>query len=346
MNTLKNITRIDSLDIFRGIAILMMGQYHFMRWFINEKSLPDWLHLIIYVPGKLSAPFFLIISGIGAVMLYENYKKKGKSDFEIFMTTLKRGIFLIVLTIPLNIASSIIFKSGAIWEWNIFQLVGVSMLATVVIGRFKIAFVSIFFIAVWVIWKVISSESFFSIGIVPLIPWVNYYLVGCMIGIMLIFFNKAQRRFNYLMTLGLVLFIIEVVYFGFNINVLLFSVGHNQRLELISMAVISLLFFGIFSVIEIMSKNILGSSTWLRNIGYVPLSIYYMHILFKYSIVVILGFMASNMNSWSVIHWVFLNIAFWPVTFVFVNQIWAKKGFKFGVEWFMSKYVSPRSMIA
>ncbi len=341
----NNPIRIDSLDIFRGVAILMMGQYHFMRWFINESSLPEWLYSIIYVPGKLSAPFFLMISGIGAIMLYENYKKKGKTDYEIFMTTLKRGMFLIVLTIPLNIAASMIFKSGTIWEWNIFQLVGVSMLGTVVVGKFKMAFVPLAFIAVYFVWRTSSGQTVFNTGIAPLIPWVNYYLVGIMIGILLDRFSYSPGRFHQLMKMGFILLAVNVVYFGFNIDALLFIVGHSQRLELISMTIIALFFFSILSGIEIFSKYMPGFTKLLINFGYVPLSIYYMHLLFKYSIVVILSILASNTETWSVVHWVLINLVFWSATFIFVNRTWAHQGYRFGVEWFMSKYISPRSMI-
>lgn len=176
--------RIESVDILRGISIVMMGQYHFMRWFIEESSLPRWLYQLIYIPGRLSAPFFIMISGISAVMLFENNSRKGKRNHEIFMVTLKRGLFLVCLTIPLNIAAAYVFNSGGIWEWNIFQLLGISIILTVIIGKIRMVFICSVFSLVLVLERILSP-SFLTIGIVPLIPWINYFFIGNALGLII-----------------------------------------------------------------------------------------------------------------------------------------------------------------
>jgi uncharacterized membrane protein len=334
--------RLHSLDIARGLAIVMMGQYHFMRWFVNESLLPSCLHSFIFVFGKLSAPFFIMISGVGAMMLYENYRLKGKTDYGIFVTTLKRGVFLIVLTIPLNMAAKLLFDSGDIWEWNIFQLLGVVMVGTFFWGRFGIISIIISFIGVYFFGNILPSGNFLNTGIAPLIPWLNYYLIGCLIGRMLIF-NTNRIWFKKLIIFGTISFCLASIFFILDPNQIIFLVGHTQRLEILSMIIISLFFVGLLFAIESSLHHDLFFIKWFQNFGYIPLSVYYFHLFYKYSLVILLSVIGLKTDTWGVVYWVMLNVLFWGLSFVFVNKVWVNNGFKYGVEYFMSRYVSQKT---
>ena len=345
-STIGNNLRISSIDILRGLAIVMMGQYHFMRWFMDKSSFPEWLYYLIYIPGKLAAPFFLIISGASAIMFYENYRKKGKSNRNIFVTTLKRGAFLVAITLPLNLAAMIVFDSGDLWEWNIFQLVGVLMLFTVVLGMFKWPSVITGFISVFVFRAFLSKQSIFCTGCFPIIPWANYYFIGYAIGLLILHFKyMPEKNWRYLVITGMTIFSLLMTFFGLNIQQFHHLVGHSQRTQLVPVIIISFLFFGTFSIVEFIRKYSGWVMSSLNKLGYIPLSVYYMHMCYKYLIVVLINIADMNTSKWNACNWLLLNVLFWPPIVVFMNRLWEPKGYKFGVEWFMSKYISPKSII-
>ncbi len=338
------VLRLKSLDILRGLAIIMMGQYHFMRWFIEKDSFPSLLYTIIYIPGKLSAPFFLMISGMGAMMMYENYLSKQKTHSEIFLTTLKRGLFLIALTLPLNMAAIYFFDSGGIWEWNIFQLVGVGMLGTIVWGRFKFSAIILSFLIVYICWRLNIDKGFLTAGVAPIIPWLNYYIVGAFLGKLFIILFK-HKAIDTIVYGGALVFLCLIVILCLQIDSFVFHVGHKQRLEPNSMAIIALLFASSLFFIEVLIKKRENIFSWVLTLGMIPLSVYYSHLFYKYIIVVGAKLFHIQTSSWGAIHWACLNIIFWIPALAFINAVWKKNGFKYSVEYFMSRYISKRSNI-
>lgn len=322
-----------------------MGQYHFMLRFVNVELLPKWLYLLIYTLGRLSAPFFLLISGIGAVMLYTNQKSADKSDFEILITNLKRGLFLIFLTLPVNILSLLIFSSGNIWEWNIFQLIGVSMIGTVFFGKFRSFSIFITFSMVLTLWKLLSTDSFFTNGHFPIIPWLNYYLIGCWIGCILIASNKHKKIRDLIQIVGVGLLCAVLFLFITNANILKSILQYNFRIEIMPMLIITIVFLGVFSFFEFLSNQKYASTNWLNYFGYVPLSIYYLHLLYQYSLFFFLKKLHYDLNRWGVLHWIILNLLFWGLTHTFITKYWREKKFILGIEWFISKYISKKSRL-
>lgn len=320
----------------------MMGQYHFMRWFVEKESLPPLLHTIIYIPGKLSAPFFLMISGGGAILMYENYVAKHQTHSEIFLTTLKRGIFLIVLTLPLNMAAIYFFHNGGLWEWNIFQLVGVGMLGTIVWGRFGLPAIIFAFSIVYVCWIFNINKDFLTTGVAPIIPWLNYYIVGAFIGKLLVVLFK-QKAIGKIVYAGALVFLCLLAVLCSQLDSFIYHVGHTQRLEAVSMAIIALLFASSLFFVEVLIKIKENLFSWILTLGMIPLSLYYLHLFYKYSIVVGAKLLHIQTISWGAFHWICLNIIFWIPALALINVIWKKNGFKYSVEYFMSRYISARS---
>jgi len=326
----------------------MMGQYHFMRWFMKEGSLSFWLYQLIYIPGRISAPFFLMIAGISMVMFYNNYKKSGKSLNQIFTITLKRGIFLLFITIPLNFAALIIFQSGTIWEWNIFQLLGIGIMFSIFIGMWNLWFLIPSLTLVFFLNNVLPP-SFLTVGIVPIIPWLNYFFVGSIMGIFIVkFYSQLSRRINYLAIVGVLMYAFTFIHFGFGGWV---EVKHvlTERTTLPSMAIIAFFFIGTILLTEtIKYYPLYFKMNFFKNLGFISLSVYYIHLLYKYAIVILMRFVGQgNVKVYSGDeYWLLINAGFWIPLFIFVNLIWKPMRFSYGVEWFMNKYISVRSVIS
>jgi len=325
----------------------MMGQYHFMRWFINEDLLPRWLYNLIYIPGRLAAPFFLMISGISAVMFFNNYKNNHANVSKIYTSTLKRGLFLLCLTLPLNFAASYIFHSGTMWEWNIFQLLGISIMLTVFIGLWRLYFLIPSLIIVFLLYDTFPVSPF-SVGIVPILPWLNYFFVGSIFGLVMYnYFQKNDKRFQHfnLMIMGLLSFTFVFIFLSLDGTPTVKSVLHH-RASWRSMTIIAIFFASILILVEGVKRHSPNMS-FLRNLGLVSLSVYYIHILYKYFIVTLLQICGQNniKSHLGTVDWIIINAVFWIMLYIFIKHMWEPQRFIYGIEWFMSKYISQRSVI-
>ena len=98
--------RIHSIDILRGLVILLMIVDHVRERFFYHHQVTDPMDIQHTDPSlfftRLSAhfcaPIFVFLTGLSAY-LYQNPIQKPKRDLQSFL--LKRGLFLIVLEITL-----------------------------------------------------------------------------------------------------------------------------------------------------------------------------------------------------------------------------------------------------
>ncbi len=126
--------RILSIDVFRGFTIFMMIFVNDLAGILN---IPIWMqHMPADVDGMtfvdLVFPAFLFIVGMSIPLAYKSRKKKGFSDWNIFIHTTIRTIGLIILGIfmlnsgrynpELSILPKAVWKSlfyiGLILLWN------------------------------------------------------------------------------------------------------------------------------------------------------------------------------------------------------------------------------------
>lgn len=327
----------------------MMGQYHFMLWFINSDNIPDSIRATIYIFGRLAGPFFILIAGISAILFYHRQKETTRMlpDPALLWATIKRGAFLILLPLPLNVAASYIFHSSDFWEWNIIQLLGLAILFTVFAARYGFVFLPVA-AAIIICLESLSTDSFLTTGIWPPVPWLIYFFVGNTFGHLIYRYTFYGNRSRDL------LLVVALLLFGIALSLLTRQAGGIYQVLLIrtsipAIIIISLLFLGTLSLLEgTIHKAPFRLVGFLRNIGLVALSVYYLHVFFKYSIVLASTSVIrmAPKTEWGVFHWLSINAVFWIGLFLFVQFFWSGHRFCYGVEWFMSKLVSGRSVVS
>ncbi|MDF1678557.1 MAG: heparan-alpha-glucosaminide N-acetyltransferase domain-containing protein [Legionellaceae bacterium] len=114
----KSIPRVLSLDVFRGITIVLMI-------IVNSPGHPKpygWLEHSAWNGCTLADivfPFFIVIVGISAVLALSNLKAKGFSQAALFKKVLKRSVFIFLMGVLLNI-----FPYHLL-DWSTLRVMGV-----------------------------------------------------------------------------------------------------------------------------------------------------------------------------------------------------------------------------
>ena len=48
---------------------------------------------------------------------------------------------------------------------------------------------------------------------------------------------------------------------------------------------------------------------------------------------------------WGIVEWLILNAFFWIPLFCLIRFFWENKNYLYGMEWFMNKYIAPRTLL-
>ena len=345
---MKQTGRLESIDFVRGAAIVVMAAYHFMRTFINESTMNPILHQMIAIPGRLAAPFFLLISGVSLVLLFYNSELKGIKQKEIISTTVKRGLFLIALSTFMNILSTYTFASGDIWEWNIFQILGVALILSVGLVKMRLLGTIIFVLLyqyVWFMLRKIGWEcDILMNGIFPIIPWLNYILFGMLTGHFIFWWinNPGWIRFKWQGAGLLFLLTLFLWYKFFNYSTVL---AVEKRPFFNSMVLIYFAFCTVLCIAQFLIPIIKTCLANIIDLGQIALSVYYIHMVYQYSLKVVIKFIETTpKENWHLLEWLLLNLFFFVPLFIGIN-LWKKVNYSFGAEWFMNRYISARSIV-
>jgi uncharacterized membrane protein len=227
--SLNKATRIGSIDIVRGIAMIIMALDHVRDYFHADAFLFDPLDLDKTNPAifftrwitHYCAPVFVFLAGTSAFFVGQ---RKSKRDLSVFL--LKRGLWLIVLEFTvLNFGWNFDIGFSNIFFIVIWAL-GISMI--VLAGLIHLPFRLILFLGLLLVfghnlmdgigvtgnkpaafgWALVHQQGFFEwqgknilIGY-PIIPWPGLMALGYCFGI---FFTNAwdlQRRRKALLTMG------------------------------------------------------------------------------------------------------------------------------------------------
>lgn len=351
-------SRIISLDILRGIAVVLMVQQHTGFWFWNNKgsiaaSMGDYpLMVIINGLGGLAAPLFILLAGTGAALFIAAGAKP-----EVF---LKRGIIILSFGYLLNLLTPSWFSPGS---WYVLHLIGTGIILTPLIS--KISQRGLFLLAVLIIAAVPLLLTFFTMpryfanehmasctGIVdvilhalvsgnfPIFPWLALFIFGFIAGrfIKAGHYNKIIKASIFIAASALVLVCIKYISFPFVhstlgerifvINLYMYPAYPIQFLFLSFLALVSLYAcLRLSRGVKFRSKNILALT------GRVSLTIFMLHII------IIRNFMEQSgyWKSFSAMESSALQVA--VLLFIFAAvMLWEKIEFKFGFEWLLRKW--------
>ena len=233
MNQIKS-SRIVSLDLLKGIIIVMMAMDHTRIFFHSSSYLfdptdPEKTNLLLFLTRWIThfcAPAFSILAGISAYLIG---KRKSKKELSVFLV--KRGIWLIIvelIIVNFGWTFDIYFSS---FNFGVIWCLGISMIFLAAIIHLKMKHILIISLLILFghnlldtipiqdnfLWSILHEKrnfNIFSIHFIiyyPIIPWIGVMSLGYYFGA---FYDKdynAKRRrkiFNLIGISSLLLFIV------------------------------------------------------------------------------------------------------------------------------------------
>lgn len=224
-------TRLLSIDVLRGLVILLMLLDHVRETFYLHMQVSDPMDIAQTDPAlflsrslaHLCAPVFILLTGLAAFLYGE--KQQGKAAVTAFL--FKRGLFLIVLEFTLvNFAWTFQFPPGVIYL-QVIWAIGLSMLALSLLlwlPRPALAVLSIVLIAghnlldglhfaatswMHLPWAVLHDRGWIEITdqlrlrtSYPLLPWIGVIAAGYVIGPWFRSTTTPAQRSRYLLSAG------------------------------------------------------------------------------------------------------------------------------------------------
>ncbi|MDK2888131.1 MAG: hypothetical protein PWP72_1009 [Thermoanaerobacter sp.] len=174
--------RIWEIDLFRGVAILLMVTFHFLYDLAEFFHLPlDYQQGLIYYTGKGAAILFILIAGISSLFTASNLRRGVKVFLWGFV------IYLVVETVLPG--SNIIF--------GILQFLGTCILLAPLFMGLPSPVLTVLGALIllagrytgtltwphnWLAWLGLVREDFFSVDYYPLLPWFGVFLWGMALG--------------------------------------------------------------------------------------------------------------------------------------------------------------------
>lgn len=327
--------RLESLDIFRGLAIAMMVYTHYFQYTIN----PVLIHSQLVIAKDLlasyfSVPFFYFIVGYTLVISIREKRRKGYSEGELKKYVLIRALLIYVIGFVLNI-----YQVGIdhLWHWNTLQIISIGYITTylllkrpltirlgLIVISIAIAYILAPFYQIYHYGGSWDTTEFilgfvFSGGY-PFFPWIAFFLLGSVI---------AEIKFTRKNIIGVCfLFIPLSLGFVFTMGIIPIT-KYPASLTYVMLTIIGtvITFYSLFYFYEI--KKIGKAQFYpLRIFGMFPLTIFMFHIILGlelikwFSIGKSLGFVEF-----------LLLYALTVILITGVGILWAKWKFKYSLDW-------------
>ncbi|OUR92234.1 hypothetical protein A9Q87_07070 [Flavobacteriales bacterium 34_180_T64] len=238
-------TRIESIDILRGVVMVIMALDHVRDYFNYGSFFIDPTHMDTTTPflfftrfiTHYCAPVFVFLAGTSS-FLYGS--KKNKAQLSKFLFT--RGLWLIFLEIVLN---NIIWAFDPTYSLLIFQVIWAIGLSMVVLsGLIYLPIKALLGIGIIlvaghnlldgivmqgssfksIIWYILHQQQFLSVGpdrmiafVYPIIPWIGLIVLGYCFGTFYKSGFEASVRRKWLLRIGLGSIILFFIIRGFNV---------------------------------------------------------------------------------------------------------------------------------
>lgn len=193
-------SRLESLDILKAVAIILMVLIHFIILFLKGHSSQYPVTSIINISASVCAPIFLFVAGIALAISVDKMKEKGAARKDIAKKVLKRAAFLFF-------GGLLLFN---VWNFDILHHIGLFLIFAYLIidlnWKIKLGIAAIiiavsewmqqnfYYLQMWVKggWNHKYFASMWSLkgflynnflnGWYPFIPWFVFMLAGTIIG--------------------------------------------------------------------------------------------------------------------------------------------------------------------
>ena len=249
--------RIASIDIMRGLVIVLMLVDHVREKFFYHMRVPDPLDLdntsvdlfFTRISAHLCAPAFVFLTGLSA-WLYAHPTKGGYRSPSSFL--FKRGLFLILIEVTL-INFSWMGNYDTLWL-QVIWAIGLSMIALSLLVKLPVAAIAALgFLIVfghnlltpisfspgefgYTLWTILHDRGYLVEGGLfdvwvsyPVLPWIGVILLGFTAGPLYSRAAQALSRKKTLMLMGISSLALLILLRGFNIygETLPWVVGEN-----------------------------------------------------------------------------------------------------------------------
>lgn len=222
--------RLDSVDLLRGLVMVIMALDHARHYFTIVRFSPVDLesttvaHFFTRWITHVCAPAFVFLAGTGAFL----YRSRGKTKAEVSWFLLTRGLWLVVLELTVmrmgwQFSFDYSYAVGqTIWAigWSMVFLSGLVFLPISVTTIFGVAMVVVHNAFDWVrpkmlgdwgwLWKILHSggrvqisDSYTLSAMYPLIPWIGVMAAGYGFGVILLREERQRRRILWWLGAGL-----------------------------------------------------------------------------------------------------------------------------------------------
>ena len=335
--------RLDSVDILRGLVMVLMALDHVRDYFSNaqfdpldlsETSAPLFLTRWI---THFCAPVFVFLAGTGAFLS----GARGKTTAQLSRFLLTRGLWLVVLEMTvIRVAWQFninfrIFHGQVIWAigWSMVALAGLIYLPRKVIAVFGIGMIVLHNLLdpvspeAWGsldwLWKIIHVPEAIILGerslfnpLYTLIPWVGVMATGYVFGQVLLLEKKKRQRTLTWLGLGLTAAFVVLRLTNLYGDPVVWSEQESPLFTFLSFIntqkyPASLLFLLMtlgpsIALLPLLERNLGKAGKVLAVYGRVPLFYYVLHLYFIHALAVAAGLLQGfPLKRLLVGHWVF-----------------------------------------
>ena len=327
-----------ALDVMRGLAIVLMVAIHGR---IHFPPLSTAFYNAVGSFGTLAAPFFLICAGMGVGYLQGRYEE-ARADLRRVLW--RRGLFLMVFA---TIVGLLHLDFSRILDWDVFTLIGAMYVLVAASGGlgWRRTLVSIGVVMVANLLLPMQEPGVLRGGSFPIIPFAAYFMIGLVFATLRGLLQRPRLSYLTMGLAGAVVAAAAVVRPDHLLHVTRFDVWATPGI-----LVISAIFLAFWVLAGIMQARVPGFSRCvmpLVRLGRISFSLYYVQYFFLFLVPQGVGLLLHRSMTLSLpnLVWVAALILFLGFLHLIV-VIWARFDFKLSLEWFMSTYVSKRSLLA
>lgn len=203
--------RYISIDVLRGIAIVLMVLTHFADNLSPREESSARLYDLVSVLGGVPAPLFTFLAGVSFSLWAGRQRANGHKPAAISRAALRRGAFLFTAGIAFNVC---VWLPADILNWDVLTLLGVALAVLAVARQLPPAVLTTAVVLILLIsppLRVVAdygayweddtftydftardaAAGFFVVGYFPLFPWLAFPLVGFVVGE--IYFRPRSR---------------------------------------------------------------------------------------------------------------------------------------------------------